>query len=160
MSTEDRKDAIGALKGLVEICRDGQEGFKTAAENIKQPEYKTIFENYAQQRAMFASELEAEITRLGSDADSKNMEGVWNDMVGAAHRAWINIKSAIASGDAKAILNECETGEDAAVKAYQNAMEDRNIPLEVSSLIRNQYAAVKEAHDRIRSLRNMERVNH
>lgn len=160
MLTEDKKDAIGALKGLVEICKDGQEGYKTAAENIKEPEYKTIFENYAQQRGMFSAELQAEIRRLGSDEDSKNMAGMWKDMEGAAHRAWINIKSAISSGDSKAILNECETGEDAAVRAYQDVLDDKNIPVEVSSLIRNQYAAVKEAHDRIRSLRNLERANH
>jgi uncharacterized protein (TIGR02284 family) len=160
MITEDRKHAIGTLKGLVEICKDGQEGFREAAENIRNSEYKVVFENYAQQRGMFASELESEIRRLGGDEDSSNLEGVWNDIVGAAHRTWINLKSAISSGDAKAILNECETGEDAAVKAYQKALEDREVSMEVSTLIRNQYAAVKEAHDRIRSLRNLERMDH
>jgi len=158
MITEDRKHAIGTLKGLVEICKDGQEGFKEAAENISNSEYKVVFQNYAQQRGMFASELESEIKRLGGDDDTSNLEGMWNDVAGAAHRTWLNLKSAITSGDAKAILNECETGEDAAVRAYENALDDREVPIEVSSLIRNQYAAVKEAHDRIRSLRNLERM--
>jgi uncharacterized protein (TIGR02284 family) len=158
MITEDRKHAIGTLKGLVEICRDGQEGFREAAENIENNEYKVVFQNYAQQRGMFASELESEIRRLGGDEDTSNLEGMWNDVVGAAHRTWLNLKAAITSGDAKAILNECETGEDAAVRAYQSALDDREVPLEISSLIRNQYAAVKEAHDRIRSLRNLERL--
>jgi len=160
MISEDRKNAIGTLKGLVEICKDGQEGFNEAAENIENSEYKVVFRNYSQQRAMFAAELEAEIRRLGGDEDANNLEGMWNDVAGAAHRTWINLKAAITSGDAKAILNECETGEDAAVKAYQKALEDRDVPLEISNLIRNQYAAVKEAHDRIRSLRNLERLEH
>ena len=43
---------------------------------------------------------------------------------GAMHRAWINLKSALTSGDDHAILAECERGEDSAISEYKEAMEN------------------------------------
>ena len=42
------------------------------------------------------------------------------------HRAWINLKSAVTSGDDHAILAECERGEDSAVDEYKKAMEEKD----------------------------------
>jgi hypothetical protein len=43
------------------------------------------------------------------------------------HRAWINIKSAVTNRDRHAILAEAERGEDSAVDAYKDALEE-NLP--------------------------------
>jgi uncharacterized protein (TIGR02284 family) len=69
------------------------------------------------------------------------------------HRAWINIKSAVTSGDDHAILAEAERGEDSAVNEYQDAMKE-DIAVAVRGVIARQYHEVKNAHDRIRNLRD------
>ena len=48
---------------------------------------------------------------------------------------------------------ECEKGEDAAKKAYQDALA-KDLPPDVRSMVERQYQGVKENHDRVRDLRH------
>jgi uncharacterized protein (TIGR02284 family) len=72
---------------------------------------------------------------------------------GALHRGWINIKSAVTGKDEKAVLNECERGEDSAKNTYKDALEDA-LPSYIADVIRNQYESIKMAHDRVKALRD------
>jgi uncharacterized protein (TIGR02284 family) len=47
--------------------------------------------------------------------------------------------------DEHAVLEECERGEDAAMRAYSAALE-KDLPAEVGVIVRRQYAGVKENH--------------
>ncbi|MEY2537189.1 MAG: hypothetical protein QOG67_929, partial [Verrucomicrobiota bacterium] len=73
---------------------------------------------------------------------------------GAMHRAWIDLKSAITSGDDHAILSECERGEDSAIKEYKEAMEEEELSAPIRDIISRQYSEVQGAHDRIKVLRD------
>ncbi len=75
------------------------------------------------------------------------------------HRAWINLKSAITSQDDHAILAECERGEDSAVSEYKKAMEEEELSSLIRETISRQYTDVKNAHDRIRELRDAAKKN-
>ena len=143
-----QKEIISTINSLIETLKDGQEGFKQAAEAVKDPSLKSLFNEFAQQRAQFATELQSEAASLGEfePEDSSSASG-------AMHRAWINIKSAVTSGDDHAILAECERGEDSAVSEYQEAMEE-DITSPVRDVIERQYRDVKSAHDRIKMLRD------
>ena len=76
-----------------------------------------------------------------------------SSVTGSMHHAWINLKSAVTSRDRHAILAEAERGEDAAVSAYRDAMEE-NLPAPIKNLVSRQSAEVKAAHDKIRGLRD------
>jgi uncharacterized protein (TIGR02284 family) len=144
-----QKEIISTINSLIETLKDGQEGFKQAAEAVKDPSLKTLFNEFSLQRAKFAGELQSEVVNLGEpdpETDSSTS--------GALHRAWINIKSAVTSGDDHAILAECERGEDSAVSEYKEAMEEEEITSPVREVIERQYGEVKNAHDRIKSLRD------
>lgn len=138
-------DVISTLNGLIETCRDGQNGFQTAAEGVTRSELKTLFHGYAQQRAQFAGELQTEVRRLGGDPE--NMGSV----AATLHRGWINIRSAVAGREDGAVVSECERGEDAAVAAYRDALGE-DMPANIRSVVERQYAEVKQAHDRVRAL--------
>lgn len=140
-------DAISTLNGLIETLKDGQEGFRTAAEGMTNPEHKALFNSYAQQRAQFSSELQAEVRRLGGDPEKAG------SVLASLHRGWINIKSAVTGADEGSILSECERGEDSAVNNYQDAMK-QSLPADVQQVIQRQYTQIKEAHDRVRALRD------
>ena len=49
---------------LIQTCRDGQQGFLTAAENIDDPEVKSVFHKLSLQRAKFTGELQTASTTL------------------------------------------------------------------------------------------------
>ncbi len=140
-------DVISTLNGLIEILKDGQEGFRTAAEGVKNPEHKSLFNSYVQQRAQFASELQSEVRRMGGDPEKAG------SVLATLHRGWIDIKSTVTGEDDGAVLSECERGEDSAVHNYQDAMK-QDLPADVQQVIQRQYTQIKEAHDRIRDLRD------
>src|SRR5262245_18525111 len=60
-------EVITVLKNLIETSDGGQEIFRAAAENIHNSEFRRLFNIFAQQRAQFASELKAEVHRLGGE---------------------------------------------------------------------------------------------
>ncbi len=63
------------------------------------------------------------------------------------------MKSAVSSGDDRAILAECERGEDSAVEEYEKAMRD-NLSASLREIVARHYAEIKNAHDRIKNLRD------
>ncbi|SRR6266480_945676 len=145
---KEQKEIVSVIDDLIETLKDGQEGFKQAAEGVKDPQLKSIFEEYSRQRSRFATELQAQAQSLGT---SKLETG--STAAGALHRAWINLKSAITQGDDHAILAECERGEDSAVEEYEKAIND-NLSAPVGEIVSRQYVEIKKAHDLIKNLRD------
>lgn len=143
-----RKNTLSVLENLIEINNDGNHGYRLSADKIENPEYKTLFHAYAQQRAQFAAELEREANLLGRDPDAGE------SLLGTLHRGWINIKAAVAGGDSEAILGECQTGDKAAVEAYEKALKN-NLPTNIESVIRKQYADVVEAYNKVKTFKHV-----
>lgn len=140
-------DVISTLNNLIETCKDGQTGFKEAAEGVERSDLKSLFFEFSQQRAQFAGELQSLVQSLGGDPENSG------SMAGVLHRGWINIKSAVTGKDDEAILNECERGEDVAKDAYKTALES-NLPSNVLQTVQSQYESILSAHDRVKALRN------
>lgn len=149
MGMAQQKETISTINDLIETLKDGQEGFRQAAEAVEDPQLKSLFNEFSLQRSRFAGELQSEAVGLG---ESKPEES--SSAAGAMHRAWIDLKSAITKHDNHAILAECERGEDSAIKEYQEAMEEEDLAAPVREIISRQYAEVKSAHDRIKQLRD------
>jgi uncharacterized protein (TIGR02284 family) len=141
----DNDDVISTLNNLIETCKDGQNGFQTAAEGVKNSELKTLFSTFSQQRAKFAGELQNEVLRLGGDPEKTGSTAA------ALHRGWIDIKSAVTGEDEHAVIAECERGEDSAVRNYEEALKG-TLPSDIEIIVRRQFTEIKQAHDRIRSL--------
>ncbi|HEX3101629.1 MAG TPA: PA2169 family four-helix-bundle protein [Pyrinomonadaceae bacterium] len=140
-------EVISTLNGLIQTCKDGEEGFRDAAQNVKASDLKTTFYESSQERSRFVGELQALVRSLGGDpADS-------GTLMGAVHRGWMDLKTAISANDERGILSECERGEDSAKKAYQDAMA-KPLPETVLDVLRTQVRSIFTSHDRIKSLRD------
>ena len=143
----DNDAVISTLNGLIETCKDGQNGFQQAAEGVERSDLKSLFYEFSQQRAQFAGELQSLVQGLGGDPENSG------SVAGAIHRGWINIKSAVTGQDESAILNECERGEDSAKNNYKDALEEA-LPANILETVHEQYQAVQSAHDRVKALRD------
>jgi uncharacterized protein (TIGR02284 family) len=140
-------DVSSVLNDLIETCKDGEEGFRTAAEKVKDPSLKSLFTKYSAQRAGFVKELQTAVSQLGEKpAESGHVAAV-------LHRGWINLKEALAKDEDTAIVNEAEAGEDAAMKAYKEAIA-KALPSDVQALVQRQFAGVQEAHGVVRDLKH------
>jgi len=143
----DRDDVIAVLNDLIETCKDGEAGFQACADGVSNPQLTSFFEHAARRCAEGATQLQAKIGELGGDP------GRSGSMLGALHRGWMEVRSAISGMDDRAILSECERGEDYAEKAYASALKE-NLPADVRSLIAKQFRVVKQNHDHVREMRN------
>jgi uncharacterized protein (TIGR02284 family) len=141
----DNDQVISLLNGLIETCKDGEYGFKTAADGLQDPQITALFHKYSQQRGEMARELQGEVRRLGGDPDKVG------SVVGAAHRGWINIKSVVTGKDDGSIVSEAERGEDSAKRMYKEALNEV-LPIRIVALLREQSMKVIDAHNRVRSL--------
>ena len=145
---KEQKEVISTINNLIETLKDGQEGFKQAAEGVKDPQLKSLFNDYSQQRSRFAIELQSQARSLGEPEPETS-----STAAGALHRSWINLKSAVTRGDDHAILAECERGEDSAVEEYKKAINE-NLSAQLREIVSRQYSEIKNTHDRIKNLRD------
>ena len=143
----DSKKAISILNDLIETCRDGQNGFKEAAENVKSPDLKTFLNQIATERAQFVNQLQLEVRTLGGDPQKSG------SATAAMHRAWIDIKGTLTGKDDHSILSECERGEDSAIEAYKDALK-LDPPPNIRSTIERQFQSIKLVHDRVKQMRD------
>jgi uncharacterized protein (TIGR02284 family) len=97
------------LIDVIATARNGERGFREAAEHFKSPELKSMAQRVSSERASFARELEPE---LRAEGEQKQPEG---SAAGALHRTWIDIKTALGGGD-HTILDWLDQGEDHAKK--------------------------------------------
>ncbi len=145
---ETNSDLRLTLNELIQTCRDGQEGFRTAAENTDDPEARKLFNEYSLQRVKFTGELQSASHSIG-DPNPENASSVG----GVLHRGWINLKTAVAGRDTHGILVECERGEDSAVAEYKKAL-DLHLPANLREIIQRQATEIKAVHDRVKELRD------
>jgi len=143
----DENNAISVVEHLIERCRDGQKGFREAAEKVKAADLKAFCNEVSAERAGFARELQGQLAALGK-AETKESGTV----EGALHRAWVNTKVAL-GGDDHTILDWLEQGEDVAKDAYQKALSG-NLPASVMEIVRRQATSVQRVHDRVKTLRD------
>ncbi len=141
------EEVISTLNNLIETCKDGQDGFKESAEGVERSDLKTLFYELSQQRSQFVGELQTLVREMGGDPETTG------SVAASLHRGWINIKSAVTGRDDSAILNEVERGEDAAKKAYKDALAE-SLPANVNTVVQTQSEAVNAAHDKVRNLRD------
>ena len=141
----DMNEIRSMLNDLISTCKDSQEGFHSAAEKSKDPEIHSLFLKYYLQRAEFAGQLQAEVTRTGGEAATSGSTG------GAIHRGWIGLKTALAADTDHALLEEAERGEDAARKNYIDALR-KELPHDLKTMLSGQLHEIQQTHKTIREL--------
>jgi uncharacterized protein (TIGR02284 family) len=136
---------INQLNHLLEVNKDAEAGFRTAAENVRNTEIETLFSDYALQHAQFGTQLKSEIEHLGGRSSSSGTFG------GAVHRGWMDVKSTLAGHSAGSMLSACQSGEESAESAYLDAL-DANPSGRTHTLLEKHYNQIKEFRTRLTRL--------
>jgi uncharacterized protein (TIGR02284 family) len=139
--------SVNLIKGLIIINNDRYDGYKTAAEETKDADLKSMFERFRNQSNQFNAELHRFIPSDESPEGQTSTSG-------KIYRAWMDIKAALTSSDRKAILASCEFGEDVALSAYKTALESEDLPEEVRITVRKHRSDLQEAHNTVKSMRD------
>jgi uncharacterized protein (TIGR02284 family) len=145
------REIVSTLNELMEVSRDGENGFARAARDSRDPALINVFGDSERSCREAAEELQDAVRMLGG----RDEEG--GSTKAAGHRGWSNLKNVTSTRDNRVILDECEKAEDYARSRYAGAMK-LNWPASLRVVIERQYQAVIANHDRILDLRNRYRA--
>ena len=152
----DKEETIDGLNSLIEINNDRIEGYEKASKETEEQDLKSMFASFIRTSEKCRAELVDEVVFLGgTPAEGTKISGKF-------FRAWMDVKAALTGRDRKAILDSCEYGEDVAIDTYDKVINDfGDVSLSASSplksLLMKQRNLIKADHDRVRSMRDMER---
>lgn len=149
ITTNDK--LVNVLNDLIQINNDRVNGYEKAAEETKDRDLdlQAIFRKMANDSRGYVAELSREVARLGGNPDTGSTNS------GKLYRVWMDVKTLFTGKDRQAILESCEFGEDAAQKAYKDALaSDAEISAETRKLITDQQASLKTSHDLIKKYRD------
>lgn len=137
-----------AVRTVIEVLHDGEKGFQSLGEQLKDTQVKRYFIEESALRGRFASELES---ALGSATGENIDEG--GTVSGTLHRAWGELKGKMGGSD-HALLETAEQGEDTAKKAYEDALKLTDVPAPVQTLLRKQQTHILQSHDHVKAMRD------
>ncbi len=148
---------IQVLNDLILINNDRIDGYVKAIMEVrgKDQMLDDLFEQMAMQSRHYKSALTEEVSVLGGEPVK---DGTTNS--GKVYRVWMDIKAAFSSDDATSALEQCEYGEDAAQKAYHEALDTEEIPAFLRELIAAQQLELKDSHDLIKEKRDAYKLSH
>ena len=147
---ENSKNAIEVLNDLVQINNDRIVGYERAIEEAKDEDgdLKSTFSGMIQESSQYNQELGNEIRNLGGETET----GTTNS--GKIYRTWMDVKATFTGHSRKAVLENCEFGEDAAQKAYKSALEDEDLQGTSRDLVSRQKQSLRVSHDKIKMMRD------
>ena len=142
------------LRDLIRINNDRVTGYSKAATQTDDQELQSLFSQLSQQSRQFASELRS----LVSDNDNNVTDETTT--AGKIYRTWMDVKATFGGDDRHGILASCEFGEDAAQKAYKEPLEDDDLTPGVRVTVERQKATLRQAHDKIKMMRDTAAAHH
>ncbi len=141
-------DDKNVAKELVETLKDGERGFASAADKLRDsdhPAWATTLGRLSEQRAEFCREIVDLGAEYHDDVDESG------SVAAALHRGWISLKDALSGDDAGSVLAAVVTGEDHAVSEYESALQ-QDLSAGFREVVTRQHAAIVAARDDVKGL--------
>ena len=113
-------EVVSEVHHLMEVLNERVNGYQKAIENVDDPEAVSLFEEYKNQALEFENEL-----RSFSDV---NPEELGTRMQGDIWHFWMDLKGAITNKSTESMLGACITGENAAIRNYNDVLDDEDLP--------------------------------
>lgn len=147
------ESVISVLQDLSARAHDSEQGYRRSAQDASDSDLKQQFEQLANERSSMASELDRLIREHGG-------EPTWTggSLTGAAHRVWVDLRTALSRNQRQAVLQEVARGESAAEEAYDDALR-QDLPTEARQVVREQHRRVRETRNRYRAMAGTGRRN-
>ncbi|MBC7788005.1 MAG: PA2169 family four-helix-bundle protein [Methylophilaceae bacterium] len=147
----NNEDTVSVINNLIEISKDGEEGFFKSAQDVDNEQTKTYLILRSNQIKQSVYELQNLVRELGGrPADSTSTNGY-------LHGKWIELKAVIMAKDNLSVLNELERGEQVALHAYAVAAK-KELPPEAAAIVLNQLNGTQRNHNEVKEMRDAAEV--
>jgi len=144
----DNSHDTTVLNTLIATTLDSMKGYREAAEGSENSTHAQFFREMAEERSQVASDLQQQVRSLGGDPEMDS------STAGAAHRGWVDLKSAITGHDEQAVVNEVERGEDYIKDKFETAMKDDELSPSTRGAIEKCFGSIRKGHDRASQMKH------
>ncbi|MCW3462527.1 ferritin-like domain-containing protein [Chitinophaga nivalis] len=143
------------LRDLVKLNYDRVEGYKKAIAATDDTDLSVLFKQLIADSESNAAQLNAQLSAEGAETATTDT------IAGKLYRTWMDVKGLFTGNDRESVLSSCEYGEDVIQRAYVDALKSEvSMPFAIRELISKQKDVLKNAHDTIKSYRDIAKVNH
>jgi len=142
-------EVVTIVNEVIETLNERESGYRIASENIKNTQVASVFSDFMNQTVRFINELMP-------FSDESSPKEIGKGPLGTIYQGWMNIKEKLTAGNTKSVINDCIGGEEAAIKVYQGALKDEDLPFELKNLLERQYGEITAAQEKLRNLKDMD----
>jgi len=144
------REFIEVINDLIQINNDRIKGYERAIKELKDEDddLKTLFQVFIDQSRQNKMTLGKEVQALGGDMDTGTTT------TGKIYRAWMDVKAIFTGNGRHAVLENCEFGEDAALKAYHTALRMDDLPEYLRQMISEQHELLLDSHNQVKAFRD------
>jgi uncharacterized protein (TIGR02284 family) len=121
-------DALDALNGLIEACKDGEFGCRVGVEHARTGVLRRALQARADEYRLAADRLRAHVLHLGATPEDGG------STAGAMRRGWMAIRGRLAALDDEAILLDVEAEEESTQAAFRETLA-RPLPSPTRGLV-------------------------
>ena len=149
MSNTTRETLLSdtAVKCVIEILIDSQDGLATVGERLRNQALPRYFFAESLLRAQFIDQLETALRQRGVSEFREN-----GSMAAILHRTWARVKSRFIGGD-HTLLVTAEQGEHAVDEVYRQALESY-LPTSIREILLGQKAHIELVHAFVKTERD------
>lgn len=142
---------VSVLNDLLNITNDRIEGFSKVEDKVwdTYSPLKGDYDNMVSQSQTMKSELVSLIREKGGEPDNTT------SAAGALHRTWIDVKNSFSGDKSESTLENVVFGENAAIDAYQDALDSGDLTPESSKIVSDQLHHLKSSYSKFSHLNEM-----
>jgi len=142
---------VSVLNDLLNITNDRIQGFSKVEDKVwdTYSPLKNDYDQMVNQSQVMKSELVDLIREKGGEPDDTG------STAGALHRTWIDVKNSFAGDKAESTLENVVYGENAAIDAYQNALDSGDLCPQSAKIVSDQLHHLKSSYSKFNTLNDI-----
>ena len=147
----ENSKTVSVLNDLLNITNDRIEGFNKVEDKVweNHSNLKSDYDQMVSESQKMKSELIDLITAKGGSPDDTT------STAGALHRAWIDVKNSFSGNKEESTLENVVFGENAAIDAYENALESGDLCPESTRVVQDQLHHLRSSASKFEHLENI-----
>lgn len=139
---------VRVLNSLITTTIDSADGYRAAAEDTTNEQFRKMFIDRANEREAVIAELQQHVREIGGDPETSG------SMIAGAHRFFLDMRDALTGSDDKAVVEEVERGEDYIKEKYEVALSDQELSDICRSRVSAAFESVRKGHDQMSDLKS------
>jgi uncharacterized protein (TIGR02284 family) len=144
-------ETIEVLNDLTAINNDRIRGYERAIEETMpaDSDLRILFTNMISESHNIRVDLASQVKEMGGEFEAGTT------LSGKLYRAWMDVRAVFTGHDRYTVLANCEAGEDAAQKAYKDALDTDDLPPNIRTILEKQKQALRASHNKVKALRDL-----